>query len=71
MYCFFCHGDYCFLDLPFWPALVPEDASVPFLPYCPYDHSRDEVPTEIHLFVFSIVLFPNIDSCGDVTSNPI
>jgi len=71
LYSFFCHGDYCFLDLLFWPALVPEDAPIPFLPYFPYDHSRGEGPTEIHLFIFAIVLFPIIESCGDVTSDPI
>jgi hypothetical protein len=71
LYHFFCHGDNCFLDLPFWPTLVPEDASFFFLPYFPYDHSRDEGPTEVHLFIFTVVLFPNIDSCRDVTSDPI
>jgi hypothetical protein len=67
LYRFLCHGYYYFLDLPFQPALVPEDVLVPFLPYFPYDHSWDEGPTEVHLFVFTVVLFPSIDSCGDVT----
>jgi hypothetical protein len=52
-------------------TFVPKDSLVPFFPYCPYDHPRNEGPTKIHLFVFAIVLFPDIDSCRDVNSDPI
>jgi hypothetical protein len=64
-------GDYFFLDLPFGPTLVSENVLVPFLPYRPYDYSRGEDPIEVHLFLFIVVLFLEIDGCGNVTSDPV
>ena len=65
------HGGYCFLDLPFWPALVSENALVPFLPCRPYDHSWGEDPTEVHLCLVAVVFSPKLDCCGYVTTDPV
>jgi hypothetical protein len=68
---FSCQGDYFFLEFPFLKDFIPEDASVPFFPYFPYDHPRNENPTEVHLFIFIVTLIPVIDGCTDVTSGLI
>ena len=65
------HGGYYFFDFPFWPALVFENAPITFLPCRPYDHSWGEDPTEVHLFLFIVVLFLEVDGCDNVTSDPI